>query len=90
MTTNSDDTSAGQHHQHLFNYHDAVIYPSDLGIIDSPSAWLNDALIHFHMTRLQHRRRRGVTDEMKMGKSPEERMDESDGTGDAENLFLDP
>jgi hypothetical protein len=104
MTTNCDNTtSGGQHHQHhLFNYHDAVIYPSDLGIIDSPSAWLNDALIHFQMTRLQYRRRRtGVTDEekpkkkMKMGKSSvERRMDESDSDeiiiSETENLFLDP
>ena len=76
----------GQHHQHLFNYHDAVIYPSDLGILDSPSAWLNDAVIHFHMTRLQHRRRH-------RGKNPKERMDESDSdddSSDTENLFLDP
>jgi hypothetical protein len=43
----------------LFNYHDAVIYASDLSILDCPTAWLNDACIHFQMTRLQHKRQEG-------------------------------
>lgn len=37
----------------ILNYHDAVIYGSDLALLDSPTAWLNDACIHFQMTRLQ-------------------------------------
>lgn len=41
----------------LINYHDAVIYPSDLSLLDSSTAWLNDACVHFQMTRLQHRHR---------------------------------
>ena len=39
----------------LLNYHDALIYESDLSILDSPTAWLNDACINFQFTRLQHR-----------------------------------
>ena len=38
----------------LLNYHDAVIYASDLSILECPTAWLNDACILYQMTRLQH------------------------------------
>lgn len=38
----------------LLNYHDAVLYPSDLSILESPTAWLNDACIQFVLTRLSH------------------------------------
>ena len=72
MTTNN-------HHHHLLNYHDAVIYPSDLEILDSPTAWLNDAIIHFQLTRLQHRQ----TTEL------ENRADGATSTS-TENLFIDP
>ena len=44
---------------HLLNYHDAIIYPSDLALLDSPSDWLNDAVINFQMTRLHERRKSG-------------------------------
>ena len=37
----------------ILNYHDAVIYQSDLAILKSPTAWLNDACIHFFLTKLQ-------------------------------------
>jgi hypothetical protein len=66
-------------HHLLLNYHDAVIYPSDLEILDSPTAWLNDAIIHFQLTRLQHRQ----TTEL------ENREDGSTSTS-SENLFIDP
>ena len=36
----------------ILNYHDAVLYKSDLAILQSPSQWLNDACIHFFLTRL--------------------------------------
>lgn len=58
----------------LFNYHDAVIYQSDLSLLDSPTAWLNDACINFYLTRLQHRRRE----------------DGSGNSVDRNDLFLDP
>ena len=38
----------------VLNYHDAVIYASDLSILECSTAWLNDACIHYQMTRLQH------------------------------------
>jgi sentrin-specific protease 8 len=37
----------------ILNYNDAVIYQSDLDILKSPSAWLNDACINFYFTSLQ-------------------------------------
>jgi len=36
----------------LINYHDALIYESDLSLLDNPSAWLNSDCIHFRLTRL--------------------------------------
>lgn len=51
-STNDNDGGA-QHQQYLFNYHDADIYSSDLAILDSPTAWLNDAVLHFQLTRLE-------------------------------------
>ncbi|KAL3763894.1 hypothetical protein ACHAWU_003360 [Discostella pseudostelligera] len=51
-STNDNDGGA-QHQQCLFNYHDADIYSSDLAILDSPTAWLNDAVLHFQLTRLE-------------------------------------
>jgi sentrin-specific protease 8 len=36
----------------LLNYHDAVLYESDLALLESPTAWLNDACMNFAMTRL--------------------------------------
>lgn len=30
----------------LLNYHDAVVRASDLALLDSPTAWLNDACIN--------------------------------------------
>lgn len=37
----------------ILNYHDAVLYESDKEILESPTAWLNDACIHFYLTILQ-------------------------------------
>lgn len=31
----------------ILNFHDAVIYGSDLALVSSPTEWLNDACIHF-------------------------------------------
>jgi Ulp1 family protease len=58
----------------LLNYHDAVIYSSDLSILESPNAWLNDACINFQMTCLQHRKQ----------------SNDSCGSRDLDDLFLDP
>mmetsp|Transcript_14938 Transcript_14938/g.32421 ORF Transcript_14938/g.32421 Transcript_14938/m.32421 type:complete len:303 (+) Transcript_14938:17-925(+) len=75
-------------HSHLLNYHDAIIYPSDLALLDSSTAWLNDACMNFQMTRLQQTQgdRRGATKE-------EERkgMDDDAGCIDQlEDMFIDP
>lgn len=37
----------------VLNFHDAVLYQSDLEILKS-NAWLNDACIHFCLTKLSH------------------------------------
>jgi hypothetical protein len=39
--------------QLVLNFHDAILYGSDVSLVESPSAWLNDACIHFYMTVLQ-------------------------------------
>jgi sentrin-specific protease 8 len=38
----------------ILNYHDAVIYGSDLKLVQSRTDWLNDACIHFFFNLLQH------------------------------------
>lgn len=40
--------------EQILNYHDAVVYGSDLRIVQSESAWLNDACIYFYMNVLQY------------------------------------
>ncbi len=37
----------------LLNYKDACMYQSDVQILKSKTAWLNDACIHYHMKRLE-------------------------------------
>ena len=37
----------------VVNYHDACIYGRDLSLLESPTAWLNDACINFYTTVLQ-------------------------------------
>ena len=39
----------------LVEYQDACVYRSDLALLESNTAWLNDACLHFQMTRLQQR-----------------------------------
>jgi hypothetical protein len=68
----------------LVNYYDAVIYTSDLSILDSSTAWLNDACINFQLTRLQQRQR-------ERSSSVSVVNDEQDGiTVEEQYLFLDP
>jgi hypothetical protein len=40
----------------VVNYNDAVIYGKDLAWLESNTAWLNDACIHYQLTRLQQTR----------------------------------
>ena len=37
----------------IVNYQDACVYGSDLKLLDSRTAWLNDACVNFHLTRLR-------------------------------------
>lgn len=68
-------------HRLLINYNDAVIYASDLAILNSPTAWLNDACINFQLTRLQQQHRPRVCHV----------YNEQDGNAVEEQfLFLDP
>jgi sentrin-specific protease 8 len=39
----------------VINYNDAVIYGKDLGLYENRTAWLNDACIHYRLTRLQQK-----------------------------------
>ena len=73
----------------LLNYHDAIIYPSDLSLLDSKSEWLNDSLINFQMTRLQQTQKRDTlpkaNDDQRGQKCQRE-----DSISQLEDLFLDP
>lgn len=40
--------------QPLLNYHDAVLYSTDIDVLRDQHLWLNDACIHFQMKRYQH------------------------------------
>ncbi|KAL7524155.1 hypothetical protein ACHAWF_000836 [Thalassiosira exigua] len=76
--------------EHLLNYRDAVVYPSDLALLDSRTAWLNDACINFRMTRLSEARRT-----RKERRAEEERRQKRQKNGvesddQLEDLFLDP
>lgn len=39
----------------VLNYHDAVLYQSDIALLESNNAWLNDACMNFYLTVLQQR-----------------------------------
>ena len=80
---------------HLLNYHDAIIYPSDIALLDSPTDWLNDAVINFQMTRLQHQtqnERRGYddVDDDRIRGQKRQRKGDDDDVDKLEDLFLDP
>lgn len=45
----------------VINYHDACIYTNDLSLLQSRTAWLNDACINYQMTRLQQESCSGTT-----------------------------
>mmetsp|Transcript_3976 Transcript_3976/g.8908 ORF Transcript_3976/g.8908 Transcript_3976/m.8908 type:complete len:267 (+) Transcript_3976:40-840(+) len=72
----------------ILDFDDALVHASDLALLDSDVAWLNDACINFQMTRLQHRA---------SAKGAKKRPRESEG-GDGschrppgdDDLFLDP
>ena len=38
----------------IVNYNDACLYQSDINILRSKDSWINDGIIHYHMTRLYH------------------------------------
>jgi Ulp1 family protease len=38
----------------ILNYNDACIYQSDLALLESDTAWLNDACLHFHLARISN------------------------------------
>jgi hypothetical protein len=68
----------------LVNYNDAVIYTSDLAILDSSTAWLNDACINFQLTRLQQQ-------QQQRDRSNVSFVNKQDGsTVEEQYLFLDP
>jgi len=74
----------------ILNYlGDAVIYSSDLQILDCPTEWLNSDLIHFHSLRLQNEPHLVIGSDTKSGKD-----NATDSSGEhhpnIDCLFLDP
>lgn len=74
----------GHMNQLLINYHDAFIYSSDLALLDHQTAWLNDACIHFQLTRLSMLRR-----EERIRHRPSQQWG-SPELNRVETIFLDP
>ncbi|KAL9183931.1 hypothetical protein ACHAXT_002017 [Thalassiosira profunda] len=78
----------------ILSYRDALIYPSDLALLDSKCAWLNDAVINFQMTRLQHRPTATGSGEARGQRSRGRQPDGADGGEGGcvqpDDLFLDP
>ena len=52
MTSNNNNNNNNNNNRLILNYHDAVLYESDLQLLQSPTAWLNDACMNFGMARL--------------------------------------
>ena len=85
MTTNANNL--------LLNYHDAVIYKSDIALLDSPTAWLNDACINFQLKRLEktqvERRRDAAPASMEeRGQKRQKLLEEH--AQQLDDLFIDP
>ena len=72
----------------ILNYlGDAVLYSSDLALLDCPTAWLNSDLIHYHFLRLQNE------PHLVVGSAKSGKDDATDSGGEQPNidcLFLDP
>ena len=90
--SNNNNSSSHEQEQQLLNYHDAVIYPSDLALLDSPTAWLNDACINFQMAYLQQNQKDDAADK-KPGDEREQKRQKNwtaEGMDQLDDLFLDP
>jgi sentrin-specific protease 8 len=57
----SSSLAAFKNNELLINYHDAVIYGSDLKLIERRTEWLNDSCIHFFFTHLQQQQHKSCT-----------------------------
>ena len=84
--SNNNNSSSHEQEQQLLNYHDAVIYPSDLALLDSPTAWLNDACINFQMAYLQQNQKDDAADE----REQKRQKNGTEGIDQLDDLFLDP
>ena len=85
--SNNNNSSSHEQEQQLLNYHDAVIYPSDLALLDSPTAWLNDACINFQMAYLQQNQKDDAADEREQKR---QKNGTAEGMDQLDDLFLDP
>lgn len=51
-------SGGGSSNDLVLNYHDAILYESDLRLLESPTSWWNDACLHFALTYLEHHQSR--------------------------------
>jgi sentrin-specific protease 8 len=75
----------------IINYHDAVIYGSDLKLLKNRTEWLNDSCIHFFFVLLQQRQRQSEQEREREQKDKEKK--EGKGTSSSSSssfLFMDP
>jgi hypothetical protein len=70
----------------IINYHDAVIYGSDLKLLKNRTEWLNDSCIHFFFALLQQRQREQEREQKEKEKEKKEGKD----TSPSSFLFMDP
>jgi Ulp1 family protease len=53
-----DNNICFKNREQVLNFFDAVIYGSDLALVQSQTAWLNDAIIHFYFNVLDQRQKK--------------------------------
>ena len=68
----------------IINYHDAVIYGSDLKLLKNRTEWLNDSCIHFFFVLLQQRHREQEQERER------EQKETSSLSSSSSFLFMDP
>ena len=69
----------------IINYHDAVIYGSDLKLLKNRTEWLNDSCIHFFFVLLQQRHR-----EQEQEREREQKETLLSSSSSSSFLFMDP
>jgi Ulp1 family protease len=74
----------------IINYHDAVIYGSDLKLLKNRTEWLNDSCIHFFFVLLQQHQREQEQEREREREQKEKEKKEGKEVSSSSFLFMDP